>query len=123
LELAQDDKILCDNANSTEDPLFIAHRHDQSIFSLLCKKHRISPHRDPSQYGDYNYFYKNIPYINVNGKKRFISYKPYPNSTYPRILLSQRRDRGFNLALFKLKIIKKDVLLNIKKSVDNYVCY
>lgn len=30
---------------------FVAHREDQSILSLLCKKEGIVPHRDPSQRG------------------------------------------------------------------------
>lgn len=30
---------------------FVAHREDQSILSLLCKKHNIKPHRDPSHRG------------------------------------------------------------------------
>lgn len=30
---------------------FVAHREDQSILSLLCKKKNIIPHRDPSQRG------------------------------------------------------------------------
>ena len=30
---------------------FVAHREDQSILSLLCKKKGIRPHRDPSQRG------------------------------------------------------------------------
>lgn len=32
---------------------FVAHREDQSILSLLCKKRGILPHRDPSQRGKY----------------------------------------------------------------------
>ncbi len=33
------------------DTTFIAHREDQSILSLLCKKEGIVPHKDPTQYG------------------------------------------------------------------------
>ena len=32
---------------------FVAHREDQSILSLLCKKKGIVPHKDPSQRGKY----------------------------------------------------------------------
>lgn len=32
---------------------FVAHREDQSILSLLCKKKGIEPHHDPSQFGKY----------------------------------------------------------------------
>ena len=30
---------------------FLAHRHDQSIFSVLTKKYSIRAHRVPTQYG------------------------------------------------------------------------
>lgn len=33
------------------DRSFVSHREDQSIFSLLCKKHGVKAHRDPSQRG------------------------------------------------------------------------
>ena len=36
---------------------FIAHREDQSVLSLLCKKYGIVPHMDPSQYGKYPHMY------------------------------------------------------------------
>jgi hypothetical protein len=32
---------------------YIEHRHDQSIFSLLYKKHNLKPFKDPSQLGKY----------------------------------------------------------------------
>lgn len=36
---------------------FIDHRHDQSIFSLLYKKHNLKPFKDPSQFGKHPYDY------------------------------------------------------------------
>lgn len=41
---------------------FIAHREDQSIFSLLCKKRGIKPHKDPSQRGRYPITFYNPVY-------------------------------------------------------------
>lgn len=38
-------------SDESEREGFVAHRQDQSILSLLCKKHGIRPHLDPSQYG------------------------------------------------------------------------
>lgn len=35
-----------------EAPDFVAHRHDQSLFSLLCKRRGIEPWPDPSQHGN-----------------------------------------------------------------------
>lgn len=41
-------------ASSQENPEgFVAHREDQSVLSLLCKKKGIKFHLDPSQYGKY----------------------------------------------------------------------
>lgn len=39
--------------SSSENTNFIDHREDQSILSLLCKKHNIKPHLDPTQYGNF----------------------------------------------------------------------
>ncbi len=35
-----------------EYPDFVAHREDQSLWSLTCKHFEITPHRDPSQFGN-----------------------------------------------------------------------
>jgi hypothetical protein len=39
---------------------FIDHRHDQSIFSLLYKKHNLKPFKDPSQFGKHPYDYSGV---------------------------------------------------------------
>ncbi len=55
-------------------PGFKAHRHDQSIFSLLAKKHGLPAFRDPSQWG--------------NDRTA-----AYPNSPYPQLIeLTRQRD-------------------------------
>ena len=51
LDYAQNELILTDLKKSQNYPEFIDHRHDQSIWSLLCKKYEIKPHRLISQYG------------------------------------------------------------------------
>ena len=54
LDLAQDPRLIADK-KSTDDPNypdFVAHRHDQSIFSLLTKRYGVDAYRDPSQYGN-----------------------------------------------------------------------
>jgi len=53
LEYAQNENIITDLPNITGDnyPGFCDHRHDQSIWSLLCKKYKIEPHRLISQHG------------------------------------------------------------------------
>lgn len=64
-------------------PDFYSHREDQSILSLLRIKHGITVFRDPSDYGETPHMYFSNDYT-YNPKK-------YPNSTYPTILLSNRR--------------------------------
>ena len=76
LRYAQDERILTDVENRCgleNYPGFKDHRHDQSVFSLLTKKHGLIPHRDPSQWGD--------------GAKPF-----YPDSPYDT-LIAHTRDR------------------------------
>ncbi len=54
LRYSQDSRILTDDVNvmGTDNyKEFRGHRHDQSIWSILCKKNDIEPYRDPSQYG------------------------------------------------------------------------
>jgi hypothetical protein len=63
---AQDERIITDIENQCGLPNFsefVDHRHDQSIFSLLIKKYKIIPYRDPSQFGNSSMeFYKNSNY-------------------------------------------------------------
>lgn len=44
-------------------PRFIAHREDQSLLSLLCKKEGLLPHKDPSQFGRYPEGYRQPKYL------------------------------------------------------------
>jgi len=70
LSYAQDERILTDLPNTQgkdNHPGFIAHRHDQSILSLLSKKRGLRGDCDPSQEGN--------PFRHL-----------YPDSTYPQTL-------------------------------------
>lgn len=73
LEYAQNENIITDLPNMLGDnyPEFKDHRHDQSIWSLLCKKYKIEPHRLISQHG--------LHLINE-----------YPNDNYGQITLHHR---------------------------------
>lgn len=56
LEYCCDFKLMCpegsiNNLCENKGYNFVAHREDQSIFSLLCKKYNFAPHRDISQRG------------------------------------------------------------------------
>lgn len=53
LEYAQDERIITDLPSSSPNHSeFKDHRHDQSIWSLLCKKYEIPPHKLISQWGE-----------------------------------------------------------------------
>lgn len=86
LELCTNDKILIDNYDKETD--LIEHRHDQSIFSLLCKKKNLKTFRDPSQYGIRPWEYM--------ANKRLYNFKKYTNSHYPQIFVSFRKENGKN---------------------------
>ena len=70
LQFATDRRIITDDPNvmgKENYPGFIDHRHDQSIWSLVCKKNHIIPFRNPSQYGeDASLFFDE-----VNARSRF----------------------------------------------------
>jgi hypothetical protein len=75
LEYCTNPHILTDLDNTCglpNFPDFNSHRHDQSVFSLLCKKYGLQGFRDPSQWGN-----SRIP--------------EYPNSEYPQILEHTRQ--------------------------------
>jgi hypothetical protein len=40
---------------------YIEHRHDQSIFSLMYKKYKLRPYKDPSQLGEFPRNYAGYP--------------------------------------------------------------
>lgn len=102
-QYCKDEKILTDYIDKdNQDECFVDHRHDQSIFSILCKKEGIIPYRDPSQYGDRPWEYA--------AYDRLIKYKKYLNSDYPRIVMSQRKA---NLKSFILKEKIKDIIFKL----------
>lgn len=54
LKYCQDERIITDIPNKCgrkNYPGFIDNRHDQTAFSLICKKYNLNPYRDISQYG------------------------------------------------------------------------
>jgi hypothetical protein len=69
--------------NAIEFGDYIAHREDQSIFDIICRKNNVIAFRDPSQYGDRPWEYARSGGITV--------IKKYPSSTYPRIIISNRK--------------------------------
>lgn len=92
LNYMQDERCASPNQFTQEkNPVdFIEHREDQSVFSLTCRKNGIIPFRDPSQFGDRPWQYAwNKKY--ADKKQWTYNEKKYPNSPYPRIIVSNRR--------------------------------
>lgn len=86
LEIATQGTLITDAASrSEEDERFIENRHDQSIFSLLCKKWNIPYFREPSEFGTYPQLYDTHP-----NKKNLVPVNAL-ESPYPQILVSHRR--------------------------------
>lgn len=89
LQYAQDRRIITDEPNvmgKDNYPEFIENRHDQTVLSLLCKKHGIKPFRDPSEWGmDYSMFPKDV----------------LERSTYAQIIESHRNPNIYSI--FQLK--------------------
>lgn len=109
-----------------QDKDFIEHRHDQSIFSLLYKKHKLKPFKDPSQFGSYPYGYGDglqgdllVDKLHVlnNGRKfRYFNY----NEKYSNVLFHYRRGNPLiKLIWTKVKIMAhesgfRNILLLLK---------
>lgn len=81
LEYAQDPRIISEMPNTMGKenyPEFIAHRHDQAVWSLMVKKNGLIRFRDPSQFGMRNRYEECV-------EKR---------STFPQIIDSHRMNVG-----------------------------
>lgn len=85
-----------------EWPDYYAHREDQSILSLLRTKWGLPSFRDCSDYGEMPYMYASPNF----------SYNPvdYPNSTYPTIILCNRKVHPF---MYWIKYIMKRLLSSL----------
>lgn len=81
LEYAQDPRIITEIENTQglsnyED--FVAHRHDQVVWSLMIKKYGLKRFRDPSQFGMINHYEPDVE----------------ARSTFPQIIDSHRMNVG-----------------------------
>ena len=86
LDFCSDYSIISSDCHEDNlEPLFVDHRFDQSILSLLSKKHGIKPHLDPSQYGRFPKKYKQ--------RKNWLFYDIKRDWEYPTcIILHRTRD-------------------------------
>lgn len=81
LRYAQDARVITEQENTQgkpDYPEFIAHRHDQSVWSLMVKKYGIKRFRDPSQFGMVNRYEPEVE----------------ARSTFPQIVDSHRMNVG-----------------------------
>ena len=106
-------KIFFNKIKEFED--FVNHREDQSVLSILVRKHNLKVFRDPSDYGDRPWQYASNKCI----------YRPiiYSNSNYPRVLLSNRKVNPFTYILksFMKDIFYKFGILNEKKFLSRII--
>lgn len=120
-------KLCCESKKITDihDPNvsqyseFIDHRQDQSIFSLLFKRHKLKTLKDPSQFGEYPTEYAGKRFDGMkpattykldNG--RLFRYYQY-NSKYKFIIFHYRRGSPL-LEFVKFKIKEALILRNYK---------
>lgn len=93
------------NLSQNKGNSFVAHREDQSIFSLLCKKYNFSPHKDISQRGKNPQSYYNPYYAyrepNHNKEKEC------------KTILFLHKSPKLNIIFF-LKLLIKNILKSIR---------
>ena len=105
LEYAQDPRIISEIPNTLgldNYPEFIAHRHDQAVWSLMVKKNGLLRFRDPSQFGMINRYEEEV-------EKR---------STYPQIIDSHRMNVG---SMAELKWKRTSIYRFYKKCAQKLV--
>lgn len=98
LNYCEDERILspeyfCPEIKEFDD--FVAHREDQSVLSILVRKHNLPVFRDPSDFGE-------RPWQYARNEWSFVP-KKYSNSDYPKIIISNRKADPIKY-LFKEKL-------------------
>lgn len=84
-----------------------AHRHDQSIFSLVCKEFKLKPLRDPSDYGRFPHrYFSSARIFRVNQHKKS-----------PVIVLSYRKHNPFVYLLKYLVRVFLSKFLGMKNGI------
>lgn len=102
LKYAQDIRIISEQENTQGAPNyegFIAHRHDQVVWSLMSKKYNLKRFRDPSQFGMINRYEEEVE----------------ARSDYPQIIDSHRL--GNVGTLFGLRIQRNKYVLLLKHKI------
>ena len=117
LECCEDEKLLSPKRMNLQVPEFkdfYSHREDQSILTLLRLKYDMQVFRDCSDFGEFPHMYFSSHYdYNV---------KEYTNSTFPTIVLSNRRSHPVKYCirywmkciLKRIGLINSDTIINKK---------
>lgn len=112
--------------NEPQYPLFIEHRHDQSVYSLFCKKNNLIPFRAPFVFGQLGAAYAVMKKTEIAYKKEInFNFKEFENSSYPTMLQVNRSFKflGINMNLFFVPYIYLKLLnsLPFKSKVYNFL--
>ena len=101
-------EIVSDSQNTCglpDLPGFKAHRHDQSVLSILSIKHKIKTFRDPSKQGNY----MKMQAFRDPGEFIAVPYSetPFLNSPYPTLITINRDRRNGIIKKLLFRIINK----------------
>lgn len=114
LRYAQDERIITDNPNVMgKENLsgFRENRHDQTVWSLLCKKNGIKPFRDPSEYGlDFSIYPQDV--IDRSNYPQIIESHRNPNITSVFQLKYKKWYKFFDIYFYKRTVAR---LIGYKK--------
>jgi len=111
LELCQNaDLIFPKEKDAAEDNLYVAHREDQSILSVLAKKEGIIPFSDPTDYGKFPYQYLSANRLFRINKRE----KPY-QLEHIYMLLPRKANPYIYFAKICLKTVLKKLNLIIRR--------
>jgi hypothetical protein len=100
---------ICDaKKDEIQDKNFIEHRHDQSVYSLLCKKSKLEPFRAPFVFGELGAAYAVRKKISlVYSRDLLFNFVKFKNSNYPTMIHTSKPFNffGFNINMFFLAYI------------------
>jgi hypothetical protein len=105
---------------------FIEHRHDQSIYSLLCKKAKLVPFRSPFVFGELGAAYAVMKKTALVYKRNLqFNFVEFENSDFPTMLQVNKEFKflGININVFFIPYIYFKILniIPFKSKVYNFL--
>jgi hypothetical protein len=110
-----EDLLLADYNKDIDEKLFIAHREDQSLLSILVKKYGIRPFMDCTDYGRFP-----IQYLNTDYLFRLPQYDRKYTFNKSYFLLFRKSNPASYAIKFSLKIIMAKLGLSSYKLLNNF---